>query len=86
MEGVPDEDGFIKVTRHGKNKGLRRTEETEKRGHEHIRKRKKKNVGVFYFTKTTNNFFVHLSPAALLSSYLRFLSHNISEGFIYYKV
>lgn len=43
MEGVPDEDGFIKVTRHGKNKGLRRTEETEKRGHEHIRKRKKKN-------------------------------------------
>jgi len=43
MEGVPDEDGFIKVTRHGKNKGLRRTEETEKRGHEHKRERMKKH-------------------------------------------
>lgn len=43
MEGKPDEDGFIKVTRHGKNKGLRRTEETEKKGHEHIRQRKKNN-------------------------------------------
>jgi len=50
MEGVPDEDGFIKVTRHGKNKGLKRTEETEKRGHEHIRSRKKKNELKDFYT------------------------------------
>ena len=58
MEGVPDEDGFIKVTRHGKNKGLKRTEETEKRGHEHIRSRKKKNVSHINAKTTTLTYFV----------------------------
>ncbi|XP_035829195.1 ribosomal RNA-processing protein 7 homolog A isoform X2 [Aplysia californica] len=64
MEGVPDEDGFIKVTRHGKNKGLRRTEETEKRGHEHIRSRKKKNelkdFYVFQYRETKRKHIAEL--------------------------
>ncbi|KAK0046129.1 ribosomal RNA-processing protein 7 A [Biomphalaria pfeifferi] len=41
--GQPDEEGFIKVMRHGKNKGGKRTEDNQKKGHEHIRKRNKKN-------------------------------------------
>ena len=47
MEGVPDEDGFIKVTRHGKNKGSRRTEENERKAKEKMRIKKKKNVGIY---------------------------------------
>jgi len=50
VEGVPDEEGFVKVTRHGKNRGGRRTEETEKKGHEHIRSRKKKNELKDFYT------------------------------------
>ncbi|CAG5121662.1 unnamed protein product [Candidula unifasciata] len=50
LEGVPDEEGFIKVTRHGKNKGGRRTEETERKGHEHIRSRRKKNELKDFYT------------------------------------
>lgn len=51
IEGVPDEEGFIKVTRHGKNRGGRRTEETERKGHEHIRSRRKKNVSCHLFLR-----------------------------------
>uniref|UniRef100_A0A0B6ZVY3 Ribosomal RNA-processing protein 7 C-terminal domain-containing protein n=1 Tax=Arion vulgaris TaxID=1028688 RepID=A0A0B6ZVY3_9EUPU len=64
MEGVPDEEGFIKVTRHGKNKGGRRTEETERRGHDHIRNRKKKNelrdFYTFQFRETKKQHIVDL--------------------------
>ncbi|CAL1530844.1 unnamed protein product, partial [Lymnaea stagnalis] len=48
--GLPDEDGFIKVTRHGKNKGTRRTEETQKKGHDHIQKRNVKNELKDFYT------------------------------------
>lgn len=64
QEGVPDDDGFIKVTRHGKNKGVRRTEETQKKGHEHIRKRKEKNelkdFYVFQYRETKRKHIAEL--------------------------
>ncbi|XP_059168999.1 ribosomal RNA-processing protein 7 homolog A-like [Physella acuta] len=50
LAGVPDEEGFIKVTRHSKNKAGRRTEETEKKGREHIQKRNKKNELKDFYT------------------------------------
>lgn len=50
MEGVPDEDGFIKVTRHGKNKGSRRTEENERKAKEKMRMKKKKNELKDFYT------------------------------------
>ena len=48
MEGVPDEEGFIKVTRHGKNKGSRRTEENERKAKEKMRMKKKKTVRIWH--------------------------------------
>ncbi|BFZ17668.1 hypothetical protein BsWGS_20707 [Bradybaena similaris] len=64
IEGVPDEEGFIKVTRHGKNRGGRRTEETERKGHEHIRSRRKKNelkdFYTFQFRETKKKHIVEL--------------------------
>ncbi|RUS90733.1 hypothetical protein EGW08_001537, partial [Elysia chlorotica] len=50
MEGVPDEDGFIKVTRHGKNKGSKRTEENERKAKEKLRMKKKKTELKDFYT------------------------------------
>ncbi|KAK3760406.1 hypothetical protein RRG08_018634 [Elysia crispata] len=50
MEGVPDEEGFIKVTRHGKNKGSRRTEENERKAKEKMRMKKKKTELKDFYT------------------------------------
>ncbi|GFR61252.1 ribosomal RNA-processing protein 7 homolog A-like [Elysia marginata] len=50
MEGIPDEDGFIKVTRHGKNKGSRRTEENERKAKEKMRLKKKKTELKDFYT------------------------------------
>ncbi|KAH9492820.1 Ribosomal RNA-processing protein 7 A [Bulinus truncatus] len=62
--GQPDEEGFIKVTRHGKNKGGKRTEENQKKGHQHIRNRNKKNelkdFYSFQFRETKRKHIVEL--------------------------
>ncbi|KAK3090845.1 hypothetical protein FSP39_015129, partial [Pinctada imbricata] len=49
MEGVPDDDGWITVTRHGKNKGLPRSENMEKKvTAKERRKKKQKEFENFY--------------------------------------
>lgn len=45
QEGQPDDDGWITVGKHGKNKGIPRTEAHEKRALSRERKRKKEKVG-----------------------------------------
>jgi len=49
MDGVPDEDGWITVTKHGRNKGIPRTEAHEKRTlAKEAHRRKQKELLNFY--------------------------------------
>lgn len=52
MEGVPDEEGWMTVTRHGKNKGAPRTEIREQKITAKDRKRRKEKVSTLYHSKS----------------------------------
>lgn len=49
QEGVPDEDGWVTVTRHGKNKGAPRTETMEKKVTSKNRKKQAEKVSPPHF-------------------------------------
>lgn len=49
QEGVPDEDGWVTVTRHGKNKGAPRTETMEKKVTSKNKKKQAEKVSLPHF-------------------------------------
>ncbi|XP_064594855.1 ribosomal RNA-processing protein 7 homolog A-like [Liolophura sinensis] len=61
-EGVPDEDGWVTVTRHGKNKGAPRTEVHEKRINvKEKKKRKEKELLNFYSFQLRESKMEHIA-------------------------
>ncbi|XP_074648315.1 ribosomal RNA-processing protein 7 homolog A-like [Tubulanus polymorphus] len=61
-EGVPDKDGWVTVTRHGKNKGVPRTEIHEKRSlAREKKKRKEKELLNFYSFQARDSKKEHIA-------------------------
>lgn len=48
QEGVPDDEGWVTVTRHGKNKGAPRTEAQEQRVTEKEKKKRKEKARILF--------------------------------------
>ncbi|XP_015793803.1 ribosomal RNA-processing protein 7 homolog A [Tetranychus urticae] len=57
MEGVPDEEGWIKVTRHGKKSFLPNSESLDKKITDQMRRKKAKVEGFPYVNKIKHNPF-----------------------------
>ena len=76
MDGIADEDGWIKVTRHGRNKAAQRTENQQKKVLARDRKKRKQKVRFFFHCarKIFNKFNYFTEFKYFLSKNIPFVS------------